>query len=105
MSVINKGSKRGIKRYFCTECKVSFSSKRRSKNLQAIIFNKYVYKRHILRDLAQVYHRSIPWNRKQIFEYESNYKTYFPRAVNLISDATFYGKRKDKLGTLVSKTV
>ena len=28
-------------------------------------------------------------------------KIHNPRAVNLICDATFYGKRKDKLGTLV----
>jgi len=28
-----------------------------------------------------------------------------PRTVNLVCDATFYGKRKDKLGTLVFKDV
>jgi len=56
-----------------------------------------------LSDLAQLYHRSIPWVRKQIFEYEPNYKIHHPRVVNLICDATFYGKRKDKLGTLVFK--
>ena len=28
-------------------------------------------------------------------------KIHNPRVVNLICDATFYGKRKDKLGTLV----
>jgi hypothetical protein len=28
-------------------------------------------------------------------------KVHHPRAVNLLCDATFYGKRKDKLGTLV----
>ena len=28
-------------------------------------------------------------------------KIHNPRSVNLICDATFYGKRKDKLGTLV----
>jgi len=30
-------------------------------------------------------------------------KVHHPRVVNLICDATFYGKRKDKLGTLVFK--
>ena len=30
---------------------------------------------------------------------------HHPRAVNLVCDATFYGKRKDKLGTLVFKDV
>ena len=62
-----------------------------------------MYKRQTLQNLAQEYARSIPWVKKQIFEYEPTYKTHNPRAVNLICDATFYGKRKDKLGTLVFK--
>ena len=41
--------------------------------------------------------------QKQIFEYEPVYKIHNPREVNLVCDATFYGKRKDKLGTLVFK--
>ena len=40
---------------------------------------------------------------KQRNEYIVEYKVDNPRAVNLICDATFYGKRKDKLGTLVFK--
>ena len=36
-------------------------------------------------------------------EYIVACKTHNPRPVNLICDATFYGKRKDKLGTLVFK--
>jgi hypothetical protein len=56
-----------------------------------------------LDDLASEYKRSISWVQKQIFEYEPAYKTHNPRAINLVCDATFYGKRKDKLGTLVFK--
>jgi len=40
---------------------------------------------------------------KQRDEYLVEYKVHRPRPVNLICDATFYGKRKDKLGTLVFK--
>ncbi len=40
---------------------------------------------------------------KQRNEYIVDEKIHHPRAVNLICDATFYGKRKDKLGTLVFK--
>ena len=54
-------------------------------------------------DLASEYHRSISWVQKQIYEYEPVYKIHNTRAVNLVCDATFYGKRKDKLGTLVFK--
>ena len=53
--------------------------------------------------MAHIYHRSIPWIRKQLFEYEPIFKIHTARAVNLICDATFYGKRKDRLGTLVFK--
>ena len=40
---------------------------------------------------------------KQRDEYIIDVKSHNPRPVNLICDATFYGKRKDKLGTLVFK--
>jgi len=90
-----------MKRYFYTEYNVSFSSNRHTKNLQKIIFNKYVYKKHILSDLALLYHRNISWVKKQIFEYELRYKIHNPRTVNIICNATFYRKKKDKLWTLI----
>ncbi|MCF6310518.1 MAG: hypothetical protein L3J19_08640 [Sulfurimonas sp.] len=89
----------------CHECNCWFSSKRRPKNLQEIIFKKYVYRRQILKHLAEDYHRSIPWIKKQIFEYEPVEKTHRPREVVIVCDATFYGKKKDKLGTLVFKDI
>ena len=49
------------------------------------------------------YHKSIPSIRKKINEYNGNGKQHKPRQINLACDATFYGKRKDKLGTLVFK--
>jgi hypothetical protein len=55
--------------------------------------------------LAQDYHRSIPWITKQIFEYEPIEKVHHPRAVVIVCDATFYEKKKDKLGTLVFKDI
>jgi hypothetical protein len=73
--------------------------------LQNIIFKKYVYKRQILQDLAEEYNRSLPWIRKQILEYEPSEKVHNPRTVVIVCDATFYGKRKDKLGSLVFKDI
>jgi hypothetical protein len=58
-----------------------------------------------LLDLSEEYKRSIPWIRKKIFEYEPNEKDHNPRAVVIVCDATFYGKKKDKLGTLVFKDI
>jgi len=43
------------------------------------------------------------WIVKQRDEYIVDIKVHNPRPVNLICDAIFYGKRKDKLGTLVFK--
>lgn len=37
--------------------------------------------------------------------YETPEKVHIPRAVVLVCDATFYGKRKDKLGTFVFKDI
>ena len=54
-------------------------------------------------DLAEEYKKSSRWIQKQIFEYEPEIRTHKPRAIVLVCDATFYGKRKDKLGTLVCK--
>lgn len=42
---------------------------------------------------------------KQRDSYEPDLKVHNPREVILVCDATFYGKRKDKLGTLVFKDV
>jgi len=79
------------------------SSNRRPLKLQKLIFSEYIYKRQTLSDLAAKYHKNISWIQKQIFVYEPIYKIHNPRAVNLICDAIFHGKRRDKLGTLVFK--
>ena len=42
---------------------------------------------------------------KQRDEYIVECKVHKPRVVNLVCDATFYGKRKDRLGTLVFKDI
>ena len=95
--------RRGIKRYFCKDCKTSFSSKRRPEALQKIIFEEYFLHRQTLKQLSTKYDKSIPWIMKQRDEYIVECKVHNPRPVNLICYATFYGKRKDKLGTLVFK--
>ena len=53
----------------------SSNVKRRNKQLQKIIFHKYIYKRQTLDDLASEYKRSISWVQKQIFEYEPAYRS------------------------------
>jgi hypothetical protein len=99
---IKKNGKKGsIQRYKCTQCNKNFSSKRRSVKLEKSLFKKYIYKRQSLKDLSIEYSHSIQWVHYKLKEYEPDAKVHNPRAVNLICDATFYGKRRDKLGTLV----
>ena len=93
---IKKGKRRGIIRYFCNDCRQSFSSKRRPNKLPEIIFKKYILRRQILSHLSEDYNRSIPWIRDKIFEYEPPEQTYNPRPVVIVCDATFYGKRKER---------
>ena len=59
--------------------------------------------RQTLKQLSAKYNSSISWIVKQRDAYIVDIKVHNPRAVNLVCDATFYGKRKDKLGTLVFK--
>jgi hypothetical protein len=42
---------------------------------------------------------------KGINKYEPAEKVHHPRAVVIVCDATFYGKKKNKLGTLVFKDI
>ncbi len=82
---------------------MSFSSKRRPEKLHEVIFKEYFLQCQTLKQLATKYNKSIRWIIKQRDEYIVDVKAHNPGPVNLICDATFYGKRKDKLGTLVFK--
>ena len=73
--------------------------------MQEIIFKEYFLQRQTLKQLSIKYSKSISWIVKQRDEFIIDEKAHNPRAVNLVCDATFYGKRKDKLGTLVFKDV
>ena len=57
--------------------------------------NIFIRDKHLVIYLLNI--KSVSWIKKQISEYEPIYKTHNPRAANLICDATFYGKRKDKM--------
>ena len=52
-------------------------------------------------DICREYGKTKKWAYNQIHSYEVDKKEHKPRAVTLVCDTTFYGKRKDKLGTIV----
>jgi len=58
-----------------------------------------------LKQLSNKYDRSIPWIKKQLDAFESQARQINPSIITIVADATFYGKKSDRLGTLVFKDV
>jgi hypothetical protein len=58
-----------------------------------------------LKQLSLKYDQSIPWIKKQLDAYEPEARQINPSTITLVADATFYGKKSDKLETLVFKDV
>ena len=67
------------------------------------MFQDYFYHRQTVLELASKYGHCERWIRQQIQQYQPYIKTPIPRAVTLVMDATFFGKREDKFGVLVAK--
>ena len=58
-----------------------------------------------LKQLSNKYDRSIPWIKKQLDAFEPEARHINPSIITLVADATFHGKKSDRLGTLVFKDV
>ena len=94
--VTKKGKSGGKQRYLCLECGVKFSEN----NKQKIDFNKcldeYIFEKQVLRELEEVYHITRKKFRALLKAFIPPEKIHNPRSINLITDATYFGKRKDK---------
>ena len=86
-------------------CHKTFSSKRRQNRLLDSIFKDYFYHRFTLDELSKKYSYSRVWIQDKIHHYSPTIQTRNPRAVTVTIDATYFGKRKDKLGLIVAKDV
>lgn len=58
-----------------------------------------------LKQLSLKYDRGIPWIKKQLDAFEPQAREINPSIITIVADATFYGKKLDRLGTLVFKDV
>lgn len=58
-----------------------------------------------LKQLSLKYDRSIPWIKKQLDAFEPQARDINPSTITIVADATFYGRKSDRLGTLVFKDV
>ena len=69
------------------------------------LFKEYLLGKQTLKQLSHKYDRSIPWIKKQLDAFEPEARHINPSAITIVADATFYGKKSDRLGTLVFKDV
>ena len=79
--------------------------KENQKNSNKLFPKSTFLQRLTLFQLSIKYNKSIPWIINQFLEHDLGQKVHNLRAINLIWDATFYGKKKDILCTLVFKDV
>ncbi len=86
-------------------CGHSFSSVKRPNKLIKKLFLEYFQGKQTLKQLSHKYHKKIPWIKKYLDEYEPDEIKTTPSKVIIVADATFFGKRKDKMGTLVFKEI
>jgi len=78
---------------------------RRPQKLFKKLFYEYFQGKQTLKQLSLKYNKSIPWIQKQLDEYQPNVRSVCPNAITIVADATFFGRRSDRLGTLVFKDV
>lgn len=81
---------------------IAFPQQKDQINLSKNFFR--IQKRKMLFEFLGVL-ESIPWIKKYLDEYEPDKIKTTPQKVIIVADATFFGKKKDRMGTLVFKDV
>ncbi len=81
-----------MQHYKCRKCGKQFQSKRRNIITGKRIWEKYVWGKQTVRQLAQEYKKSSKWIHKQINSVEIKTKTIEPQPVAVILDTTFFGR-------------
>lgn len=89
-----RGKENNRQTYSCNECRRRFRRDRRSDRHEAI-WHDYVFKKQTIREICD----DAGYDRKTVKRYlneiEVPVKTHTPRAINLVVDATYFGKRTD----------
>ncbi len=93
-AVIKKGKQSGIQRFQCKKCGKKFQSLRRDKsNFLNKLWNKYVWKKQTVSDLANTYNRSEKWIRNQLNKIAvKSIVSVHPQPVVVGADATFFSR-------------
>jgi len=69
------------------------------------MFKDYFYHRFTLAELSKKYAYSREWIQGKIHHFSPEIKIRKPRVVTVVIDATYFGKRRDKLGLIVAKDI
>lgn len=97
-----RGTERGLQTWSCNDCKHRFRNERREKiDLQKSLWKEYVFEKQTLRELKLKHHYDKRTLRQYLDKYQPPDKTHFPRNINLIADALYFGERKENTGWCV----
>lgn len=90
--MVKNGRQLGRRRYRCLKCGRSFTEKQKLGRLQKILWQKFVWKRYTLKQLAGEYHRSINWVKKNLDSAALCNHSAISQPIVAVSDATFWGR-------------
>ncbi len=83
--------------YFCNQCQKRFSSSRRRQTaLTKHLWHDYVFGKQTVRQLADVYQTDRREVRAFLNQYQAPKKIHHPRPIHLVTDATYFGERKEE---------
>jgi len=93
---------RGVQIYRCTRCNHRFQRAHRTRTeaLQQL-WSDYVFHKQTVPELAENYQHDRRTIRKELDAYQAPAKQHHPRPVHVLTDATYWGERKEGLSWCV----
>jgi len=87
--------RRGKQRYWCKDCKTKFeiTQKTVKKKRNEKLWDRYVFGKQTLRELSEEGGLNKLTIKNNFFKIKLSKKTHNPRAIHLLADSTFFGKK------------
>jgi hypothetical protein len=90
-NVIKKGVRHGRQRYLCSSCETSWTNPNRPHRFRTKLWKQYAFEGRSVAWLAEHYHKSPGFIRKQLGLYEAYDAIPRARRVTVIMDVTYFG--------------
>jgi hypothetical protein len=88
---------RGLQTWSCNDCKKRFRNERRENiPFKKEVWKEYVFEKQTLRELKEKHGKDKRTLKDVLSAYTAPEKTHFPRKVNIVADALYFGERKEK---------